>query len=61
MMIIFLIIGNNKDGPKNILVLSTFRSGSKFAADLLNHYPNTYYSFEPIYSLHSHGVRHSYY
>ena len=38
-------------GHKNILVLSTFRSGSSFTGDILSHYPGTYYSYEPIWSL----------
>ena len=37
---------------KNILILSTWRSGSTFFGDLLAHYPGTYYSYEPIFSLH---------
>ena len=45
---------DHKAGHKNILVLSTARSGSTFTGDVLTHYPETYYSSEPslIYSPH---------
>ena len=45
-------LGNDDIGYKNILILSTWRSGSTFTGDLLAHYPSTYYSYEPLYLLH---------
>jgi len=33
---------------KKIIIISTWRSGSTFLGDLLNHYPGTWYSFEPL-------------
>ena len=33
---------------KKILIVTTWRSGSSFLGDLLNHYPGTWYSFEPL-------------
>ena len=37
------------ENARNILVATSWRSGSTFLGDLLNHYPGTYYSFEPIH------------
>lgn len=34
---------------KNILILTTWRSGSTFLGDLLNHYTGTFYYFEPLH------------
>ena len=34
---------------KNILILTTWRSGSTFLGDLLNHYMGTFYYFEPLH------------
>ena len=34
---------------KKILIVTTWRSGSTFLGDLLNHYPGTWYSFEPLH------------
>ena len=34
---------------KNVLIASTFRSGSSFLGDLINHYPGTFYDYEPLY------------
>ena len=34
---------------KNILILSTWRSGSTLLADIITQYPGTYYAFEPLY------------
>ena len=31
-----------------VLIATTYRSGSTFLGDLLNHYPGTFYSFEPL-------------
>ena len=36
---------------KNILLATSWRSGSTFLGDLLNHYPGTFYSFEPLHYL----------
>ena len=35
----------------NILIATSWRSGSTFLGDLLNHYPGTFYAFEPIHFL----------
>lgn len=35
----------------NILIATSWRSGSSFLGDLLNHYPGTFYAFEPIHFL----------
>ena len=37
------------ENAKNILIATSWRSGSSFLGDLLNHYPGTFYSFEPIH------------
>ena len=37
------------ENSRNILIATSWRSGSTFLGDLLNHYPGTYYSFEPIH------------
>ena len=34
---------------KKILIVTTWRSGSTFLGDLLNHYPGTWYAFEPLH------------
>ena len=34
---------------RHILVLTSWRSGSTFLGDILNHYPGTFYSFEPLH------------
>jgi hypothetical protein len=39
------------ENSRNVLVATTWRSGSTFLGDLLNHYPGTFYSFEPIHYL----------
>ena len=36
---------------RNILIATSWRSGSTFLGDLLNHYPGTFYTFEPIHFL----------
>ena len=33
---------------KHILIVSSWRSGSTFLGDILNHYPGTFYTFEPL-------------
>ena len=41
---------------RNILIATSWRSGSTFLGDLLNHYPGTFYTFEPIHFLtHKYG------
>jgi hypothetical protein len=48
-------IGPNK--ARHILIATTWRSGSTFLGDLLNRYPGTFYSFEPLHYIdHKHGV-----
>jgi len=34
---------------RHILIATTWRSGSTFLGDLLNHYPGTFYYFEPLH------------
>ena len=34
---------------KHILVITSWRSGSTFLGDILNHYPGTFYTFEPLH------------
>ena len=50
------IVGNIKVGQKvpdssarHIMVVTTWRSGSTFLGDLLNHYKGVYYYFEPLH------------
>ena len=39
----------------NILRLATtWRSGSTFLGDLLNHYPGSFYYFEPLHYIYKH-------
>ena len=37
------------ENAANILIATSWRSGSTFLGDLLNHYPGTFYSFEPVH------------
>jgi hypothetical protein len=37
------------EAARQILVATTWRSGSTFLGDLLNHYPGTFYYFEPLH------------
>lgn len=37
------------ESARQILVATTWRSGSTFLGDLLNHYPGTFYFFEPLH------------
>jgi len=39
------------ESARNILIATSWRSGSTFLGDLLNHYPGTFYSFEPLHYL----------
>lgn len=41
---------------RNVLVATSWRSGSTFMGDLLDHYPGAFYSFEPLHFL-SHWYR----
>ena len=34
---------------RNILIATSPRFGSTFLGDILNHYPGTFYSFEPLH------------
>eukprot|EP00092_Neocalanus_flemingeri_P003538 GFUD01003795.1.p1 GENE.GFUD01003795.1~~GFUD01003795.1.p1 ORF type:complete len:511 (+),score=108.02 GFUD01003795.1:67-1599(+) len=50
------IVGNYSVGDiippevaRKTLILTTWRSGSTFLGDLLNHYPGTFYYFEPLH------------
>ena len=36
---------------KNILIATTWRSGSSFFGNILNQYPGTFYSYEPLHYL----------
>lgn len=38
-----------KENARQILIATTWRSGSSFFGDLLTHYPGTFYSFEPLH------------
>ena len=38
---------------QNIIIVTTWRSGSTFLGSLLNAYPGTFYSFEPLHYLHN--------
>ena len=44
-------IGSNltEDQVKNVLILTSVRSGSSFLAELLNQYPGTFFYFEPLH------------
>ena len=37
------------ENVRQVLIATTWRSGSSFFGDLLTHYPGTYYSFEPLH------------
>ena len=42
---------------RHVLVATTWRSGSTFLGDLLNRYPGTFYSFEPLHYIdHKYGA-----
>ena len=47
-----LMVGARISAPnaRQILIATTWRSGSTFLGQLLNHYPGTFYSFEPLMS-----------
>ena len=45
---VFFLLGFQQ----NVLVLSSWRSGSTFTGDMLTHYPGTYYLYEPIWAFH---------
>ena len=38
-----------RDQVRNILIASSFRSGSSFLGELLNQFPGIFYYFEPLY------------
>ena len=37
------------NAARHVLILTSWRSGSTFLGDILNHYPGTFYSFEPLH------------
>ena len=39
------------ESARNILIMTSWRFGSTFLGDLLNHYPGVFYSFEPLHYL----------
>ena len=39
------------ENARNVLIATSWRFGSTFLGDLLNHYPGTFYSFEPLHYL----------
>lgn len=41
------------ENARNILIATSWRSGSTFMGDLLNHYPGTFYTFEPVHYLNT--------
>ena len=41
---------------KNILIVTRGRSGSSFLGDLLNRYPGTFYTFEPLHQAKKRGI-----
>ena len=43
-------------GARNILIVTRSRSGSSFLGDLLNRYPGTFYSFEPLHYCGKRGL-----
>ena len=36
---------------KNVMVVTSWRSGSTLIGELLNSYPNSFYSYEPLYNI----------
>jgi len=44
----------NTNQTKQILIATTWRSGSTFLGDLLNHYPGSFYYFEPLHYIYKH-------
>ena len=41
---------------KNVLIVTRGRSGSSFLGDLLNRYPGTFYTFEPLHHAGKRGI-----
>ena len=39
------------ESARNILIMTSWRFGSTFLGDLLNHYPGVFYTFEPLHYL----------
>ena len=39
------------ESARNVLIMTSWRFGSTFLGDLLNHYPGVFYSFEPLHYL----------
>ena len=45
------------DKARHVLIATSWRSGSTFLGDLLNRYPGTFYSFEPLHYIdHKYGA-----
>ena len=40
-----------KSTTQNVMVVTSWRSGSTLVGELLNSYPNSFYSYEPLYHL----------
>ena len=40
-----------KKSEKNVMVVTSWRSGSTLIGELLNSYPNSFYSYEPLHHL----------
>ncbi len=36
------------NNPKAVIIITTWRSGSKFLGEILSRHPNTFYSYEPL-------------
>ncbi|XP_059093759.1 carbohydrate sulfotransferase 1-like [Tigriopus californicus] len=43
------------ENARQILIATTWRSGSSFTGDIFRHYPGTYYSFEPLHYTFQHA------
>ena len=43
------LLTQESDKVRNILIATSYRSGSSFLGELLNQYPGTFYYFEPLH------------
>ena len=43
------LLTQESDQVRNILIATSYRSGSTFLGELLNQYPGTFYYFEPLH------------
>ncbi|XP_050406810.1 carbohydrate sulfotransferase 1 [Patella vulgata] len=48
---------HDHDGPTFVLILAYMRSGSSFTGDLIQHHPDVFYRFEPLYNLKNRYTR----